>query len=146
MERIPKTSVAIIPLALLGLGVSGYLAYEHYVAPIACIGRGCALVDQSPYSEIFAVPLSVLGLICYGSILGLAIGNLRAQNPLSTHLQLGILGLALVGTIFSAYLIYLEFAVIQAFCTWCTISAVTIAAILVLSTLGLPRRPRHSPR
>ncbi|MCR4404444.1 MAG: vitamin K epoxide reductase family protein [Candidatus Acetothermia bacterium] len=129
-------------LALLGLGVSAYLAYEHFCGPIVCIGSGCAIVNESVYCRIFGVPLSVLGLLNYALILGLAIASLRVKNPLSSWLHLGIFGLALSGTIFSAYLTYLEFAVIRAFCTWCVVSAVTITAIFALSSLKLtdPRR------
>lgn len=145
MNRVPLT-LAIIALALLGLGVSAYLAYEHYCAPIICIGSGCAIVGQSVYCEIFGLPLSVLGLFCYCVILGLALGSLRAENPLLDYLHLGIFGLALTGMIFSAYLTYLEFAVIQAFCTWCMTSAVTITVIFVLSGLGLSRTTGSPPR
>ncbi len=128
---------AIAGLALLGLGVSAYLAYEHYGSPIICIGQGCAIVDQSVYSEIFGVPMSVLGLLIYVLILGLALGSLKAENPLSSWLHLGVFGLALTGVIFSAYLTYLEFAVIRAFCTWCMVSAVTITVIFILAAVKL---------
>jgi uncharacterized membrane protein len=139
MRVVTQLRLALIALALLGTGVSAYLAYEHYCGPIACIGSGCTIVNQSIYCRIFGVPLSVLGLLNYGLILGLGIGSLRVKNPLSNWLHLGIFGLALSGMIFSAYLSYLEFAVIHAFCTWCVVSAVTMVAIFVLATLGLRR-------
>jgi len=137
MKRVLTTRLIIVALALLGLGDSAYLAYEHFGHRIVCIGTGCSIVDASIYSGIFDVPLSVLGLLAYSLILGLTAWSLRAANPLSDYLHLGIFGLALTGTIFCAYLTYLEFAVIQAFCTWCMISAVNIAVIFILATLGL---------
>lgn len=137
MRGVVQLRLAIIALALLGMGVSAYLAYEHYCGPIVCIGYGCAIVNQSIYCRIFGVPLSVLGLLNYSLIAGLGVASLRAKNPLSNWLHLGIFGLSLSGTIFSAYLTYLEFAVIRAFCTWCVISAVTMTAIFVLSALKL---------
>jgi uncharacterized membrane protein len=143
MKRALTTRLVIVALALLGLGDSAYLAYEHFVAPIVCIGSGCAIVDASIYSEIFGIPLSVLGLLSYGLILGLALSSLRAENPLSWYLHLGVFGLALTGTIFSAYLTYLEFAVIHAFCTWCMVSAVNITVIFVLATVGLTTPARE---
>jgi uncharacterized membrane protein len=144
MERVSTIRLTIIPLALLGLGASAYLAYEHYCAPIICIGEGCAIVDQSIYSEVFEVlPFSVLGLFSYALILVLGVCNLRAKNPLSGWLHLGVFGLALTGTIFSAYLTYLEFSVIHAFCTWCMVSAVDIAVILLLAVLGLTAPARR---
>jgi len=142
MRRISTIRLTIAVLALLGLGDSAYLAYEHFVAPIVCIGSGCAVVDQSPYSEIFGVPLSVLGLLSYSAILGLALASLRTGNPLSDYLHLGVFGLALTGVVFSAYLTYLEIAVIHAVCTWCMVSAVDIAVIFVLATVGLTT-PAH---
>ncbi|MFQ6118124.1 MAG: vitamin K epoxide reductase family protein, partial [Candidatus Bipolaricaulia bacterium] len=131
------TRLAIVALALLGLGDSAYLAYEHFCGPIVCIGSGCALVDASIYSDIFGVPLSVLGLLSYSLILGLALASLRTENPLSSYLHLGVFGLALTGVIFGAYLTYLEFSVIRAFCTWCMVSAVNITAIFGLAAIGL---------
>ncbi|MGQ9477076.1 MAG: vitamin K epoxide reductase family protein [Candidatus Bipolaricaulia bacterium] len=131
-----KLRWGIVGLALLGLSVSSYLAYEHFCGPIACIGQGCALVDQSVYCTIYGLPISVLGIINYAAILGLGLASLRLKGPLAAWLHLGIFGLSLSGTIFSAYLTYLEFAVIRAFCTWCVISAVTISAIFGLAAAG----------
>lgn len=132
-----RLRLAISGLALLGMGVSAYLAYEHFCGPIICIGQGCAIVNQSVYCRIFGVPLSVLGLLNYGLIAGLGVASLRVKNPLSNWLHLGIFGLSLSGMIFSAYLSYLEFAVIRAFCTWCVVSAVTTTVIFILSALKL---------
>lgn len=136
-----KLHWGIIGLALLGLAVSSYLAYEHFCGPIACIGQGCALVNESAYCEIYGVPISVLGIANYAAILGLALAGLRARESpaVAGWLHLAVFGLSLSGTIFSAYLTYLEFAVIRAFCTWCVISAVTIAAIFGLAAAGLKR-------
>lgn len=143
-----RVSYAIIALALLGMGVSAYLLYEHYYAPIVCLGSGCAIVDQSPYSEIFGVPLSGIGFLSYVTILGLAVGTLRTGSSLSV---LVIYGLALSGTIFSVYLTYLEVEVIGALCNWCVTSAVVLAVILVLAFWELrvsgpgdhPARPKN---
>jgi uncharacterized membrane protein len=137
----------IVGLALFGLVVSSYLTYEHFCGPIACIGQGCAIVNESVYCTIFGVPISVLGIVNYAAILGLALAaGLRSKGPLAAWLHLGVFGLSLSGTIFSAYLTYLEFAVIRAFCTWCVISAVTITAIFGLAAAGLkqPAGPSRS--
>lgn len=135
--------LVIIALALLGLGDSAYLAYEHFGHRIVCIGSGCSIVDASIYSGVFGIPISILGLLAYSLILGLAAWSLRATNPLSDYLHLGIFGLTLAGTVFSAYLTYLEFSVIRAFCTWCMVSAVDIAVILILATVGLTAPARR---
>ncbi len=143
--RLRRAAGAIVVLAALGIGVCGYLLYEHYCAPIACIGTGCARVDASPYSEIFGVPLSALGLLSYGAIGGLGLGALRRGGPRAGAFFLGIFGLALVGVLFSAYLTYVELAIIRAVCTWCATSAALIAAIFGISLYALRAIPAPAP-
>ncbi|MEW6638769.1 MAG: vitamin K epoxide reductase family protein, partial [Actinomycetota bacterium] len=46
---------------------------------------------------------------------------------------------ALVGTLYSAYLTYLELFVIQAICQWCVASAGLIAASLLVATLRIAK-------
>jgi uncharacterized membrane protein len=48
---------------------------------------------------------------------------------------LGLL-VALVGTLFSAYLTYLELFVIHAICEWCVASAAVIVAALICTSFG----------
>ncbi len=125
-------------LALLGIGTSAYLLYEHFVAPIACFtGSGCQTVDDSVYSEIFGVPLSAIGLASYVGILALQLASLRAEPPVASYCQLAVFGIALAGVVFAAYLTYLEFYVIHALCSWCLTSAAIITLILILSAWGL---------
>ena len=146
-SRLGLHAGAIATLAVLGLGVSGYLLYEHYCAPIACIGTGCALVDASPYSEIFGVPLSALGLLSYAAILGLSLGilRLRDRGPKAWPLFLGIFGVALTGVLFSAYLTYVELAILRAVCSWCVTSAILIAAVFAISLHALRTAPALDP-
>jgi len=85
----------IVGLALFGLAVSSYLTYEHFCGPIACIGQGCAIVNESVYCTIFGVPISVLGIVNYAAILGLALAaGLRSKGPLTAWLHLGVFGLS----------------------------------------------------
>lgn len=139
-NRLSFHAGSVAVLAAFGLGVSGYLLYEHYCAPIVCIGTGCAQVDASPYSEIFGVPLSALGLLSYGAILGLSLlGGLRLRDrgPRAWPPFLGIFGMALTGVLFSAYLTYVELAILRAVCSWCVTSAGLITAIFAISLHAL---------
>jgi len=130
--------LAIIVLALVGLGVSTYIIlFEHFGAPLVCIGEGCSIVAQSPYSEIFGVPVALLGFVSYALILALSSFSLKMENPLSDYLHLGVFGLALSGLIFSAYLMYVSITVIKATCMWCLTSAGAISSIFLLAAWGL---------
>ena len=45
-----------------------------------------------------------------------------------------LLGMALIGTLFSTYLTFLEPFVVEATCSWCLVSAVCITLLLLLVT------------
>ena len=114
-------------LAIVGLLISGYLSWVHYmgVVPVCLSGSGgCETVQSSSYATIFGVPVAVIGLVGYSGLLFSA--SLRGEMGV----YLGFL-VALVGTLFSAYLTYLELFVIHAICEWCVASAALMVAALI---------------
>jgi uncharacterized membrane protein len=122
-------------LAVAGVLISAYLTWSHLrgVAPV-CVGGsgGCETVQTSRYSEILGVPVALLGVVAYaGLLLSAAIKGEKAV----------LLGLfvALVGTLFNAYLTYLELFVIQAICQWCVANAAIMLAALPLTALRTRR-------
>jgi uncharacterized membrane protein len=58
-------------LALLGIGVAGYLTYLHYagLTPVCGISHGCEAVQTSRYASLLRVPVALLGLLVYTVIL-----------------------------------------------------------------------------
>ena len=54
-----------------------------------------------------------------------------------------IFGLALVGWLFTAYLIYVEIALIHALCPFCITSQVSMTVVFVLSVIRLLREPQN---
>jgi uncharacterized membrane protein len=119
-------------LAAAGLLISTYLSWVHFVgvAPV-CVGGGggCETVQSSRYATVLGVPVSVLGIIGYAGLLSSAV--LRGE----VGVYLGFL-IALVGTLFSAYLTYLEIFVIHAVCQWCVASAAIMVAALICASLA----------
>ncbi|MFQ5793606.1 MAG: vitamin K epoxide reductase family protein [Candidatus Bipolaricaulia bacterium] len=131
---------AIPFLATLGILDSGYLTYTHVARVEAvCIGAGCGLVDASPYAEVIGIPVAALGMGSYLILLGLSLWEGQIADAHRDTLQLGIFGLALVGTLYSFYLIYLQLAVIDAICLWCLVSAGFMTGIWGISTLRIVR-------
>jgi uncharacterized membrane protein len=59
--------------------------------------------------------------------------------------SLGVFGMAFFGTIYSAYLTWLELYRIDAVCMWCTISAVLLMGILFISVANLAVRAGSGP-
>jgi uncharacterized membrane protein len=127
----------VIPvLCLIGLVVSGYLAYvetAHVEAVCGPVGD-CNTVQQSPYARLFGVlPVGVLGVAGYVTILlTWGIGRITRQR-LAAYASLAILGMTTFGVLFSIYLTFLEPFVIGATCAWCLTSAIIMTALFWLS-------------
>ncbi len=132
----PWTDYAIPALAVLGLGVAGYLTFveTRNVAAVCGPVGDCNAVQSSPYAKLFgALPVGVLGLIGYAAILVLWALGRYAGGTLAAYAPVLLFAMALFGVLFSIYLTYLELAVILAVCAWCLTSAVIMALLLVLS-------------
>jgi uncharacterized membrane protein len=129
-----------LALALLGMLVSGYLTWIKLSNTHAfCSGVGdCEAVNSSAYSEIRGVPVAVLGFAAYLAMAGLLAAEKRLP-ALREYGPLAIFGLALTGTLYSAYLTYVELFVIKAVCPYCVASALIITTVLILSILRLLR-------
>ena len=124
-------------LAILGLLISAYLTWVHFAGlePVcAARSHGCQTVQASRYSTVLSVPVALLGLAGYVGLL------LAAVTRGEAGAYLGLL-VALVGTLFSAYLTYLEVFVIGAVCQWCVTSAAIMAAALPCALLRTSRPP-----
>jgi uncharacterized membrane protein len=131
-----RLALAIAAVALVGVGVAGYLTYVHYagIDPVcAGGGGGCHTVQSSAYAELAGIPVALLGLIGY--VLILASGLL----PPSELARFAGAAVALAGFGFSAYLTYRELFTIDAICQWCVASAVLMTLLAVLTTTRLIR-------
>ncbi len=130
-DRTLRLAAALV--AALGIGVAAYLTWAHYSgSQVACIaGGGCETVQESSYAEIAGVPVALVGLVGYASILALILWD----APVA---RLGAASLAFVGLLFSSYLLVLQLFVIDALCMWCVANDVLISpALAILTALRL---------
>ena len=141
-------SWALPVLAVIGLAISGYMAYVETQSVEAICGPvgDCNAVQGSPYAFLFGVlPIGILGLAGYTLIL-IAWGWSRMQqDPLAVYAPKALFGFALVGVFFSLYLTYLEPFVIGAVCMWCLSSAV-VMTLLLITTLTPSLKPQAVQR
>jgi len=79
------------------------------------------------------------GVVGYAMLLALAIAGLQPRLAHSRAVALMLFAASLVGVAFTAYLTYLEAAVIHAWCRWCLGSAAIIGLIFLCSIPGLRR-------
>ena len=118
-------------LALAGAGISGYLLWVwHTGANLICATGGCETVQSSQYSEVFGVPVALLGLVCYAALLVTAL--LRSEDARLLHTAL-----ALTGVVFSTYLLYVQIELIGAVCQWCLASDAIVSGLAILALLRL---------
>jgi uncharacterized membrane protein len=119
---------AILVLSALGACVAGYLTYTHVAnVHVACLTSGCETVQTSRYAELAGVPVAALGLAGYALLAATA--ALRSDAARAA----GVAG-ALGGFVFAAYLIYVQAAILHAYCQWCLASD-AILLLLVPATL-----------
>ncbi len=126
-DRSLRLAAAVVALA--GIVVAGYLTWVHFddAALVCVVGGGCETVQESEYAEIAGIPVAALGLVAYAMVLGLVVWDAPAA-------RLGAATIALVGLLFSMYLLVLQIFVIDAICVWCMANDVVIAPLLALVT------------
>lgn len=118
-------------LALAGVGVAGYLAFENLRGETGvCVGvHGCSTVQNSKYGEPFGIPVSIPGLILYLALAALVVAWLRDSGGRRAEIAFsGFLG-AFAGVLFSGYLTYIEAFVVDAWCSYCIVSALLMVAL-----------------
>ena len=148
MERqaaVPSTGLSSlsrwgIALGLIGLSDSIYLVgIKIFPGALFCTNAGgCEKVNSSPYSEIHGIPIAVFGALAYAAILALLIFEprlalLRERGPLF------VFGLTFTGTLYSAYLTYIELEVLHSVCPYCATSAIVMTALCLISAVRLAR-------
>lgn len=130
-------------LVVIGLLVSVYMTiYKVTSNDALCLGSGdCSTVNASRYSEVYGIPVSTVGIAGYFAILLLHWYEKRDKFFEKNGLLL-IFGLALTGFIFTVYLIYVEFAILRAYCPFCLTSQAAMTVIFGISIIRLIRQPQ----
>jgi uncharacterized membrane protein len=127
-------------LAVIGLVVSIYMTiYKLTENNQMCLGSGdCATVNSSRYAEVSGVPVAMIGIAGYAAILAVQMLERRSAF-LRENGALILFGLSLTGFLFTVYLIYVEIALIKAFCPFCITSQITMTLVFGLAVLRLVR-------
>lgn len=121
--------------SIFGLGIMSYLTYISYAQTQSFCDISeevsCDIVITSIYSEIFGIPVAILGLVYFLIVLLLTLFN-RRKEVFRT-----IFFLTLFVFIPSLYLTALELFVIKSICILCESSKVLMLAILITSFLAM---------
>lgn len=136
----------LLGVALLGIVVVTHLALQKangfasgctgfgdvdFASGAALTGEtaGCATVTEGEYADFLGIPNITLGLIFYIIVAGLRLFYVMRHDD---RLRQASLGIVSVGVLYTAYLIYLQAAVIGAFCILCMTSAALVLTLFVL--------------
>jgi uncharacterized membrane protein len=122
--------MVLLTLTLIGVGVASYLTYIHYAGIKPLCGKGgggCEIVQTSEYSKLAGVPVALIGLIGYLTILA------SLLVPESENSRLATVVFTVIGFGFSAYLTYREVFSIHHICEWCLSSFVIIFVLMCLA-------------
>ncbi len=135
-------AVALLSLAGFFIALYLHLYKAGKIGSLACGSGGCETVQLSPQSQFLGVDVALIGVIGYAGILAVALLALqpRFAGAIWPSRLLALLSGGAV--LFTAYLKYLEFFVIEAVCRYCVASAVIIVLIFLLSLTDLRRARR----
>lgn len=129
-KRIAKLPLLAAIVALAGLADAVYLTIHHYTGeqvPCSMID-GCEQVLTSQYAEIAGIPLAIFGAAAYLGAFLLAI--LAAFGNRLTWTLFGVQVTFML--LFTAWLVYLQAYVIEAFCQFCLLSAATTLTLFII--------------
>lgn len=136
--------------SLVGIVDSYYLTDRHFNANGACSTNveelwgytvDCGYIDSTKYSEIFSIPLALIGLLYYFSIflvlyfdtnIDTKLESLDIHKEIKNHIDLIVI-ISAFGFLFSLYLIYIQFIVLEIVCIYCLYSALTSTTIFGVS-------------
>ncbi|RPJ21886.1 MAG: vitamin K epoxide reductase family protein [Chloroflexi bacterium] len=140
MEK--RLSQLAIALTVIGLLVAVYMTiYSITSNDNMCIGsKDCSVVNASRYSKVYGIPVAVLGVAGYAAILGVLLFE-RKIGFLRQNGTLVFFGLALTGFLFTLYLIFVEVALIKAYCPFCIASQSAMILVFILSVIRVVRQP-----
>ena len=137
-----RLSQLLLALIVVGLLVSIYMTIFKLTSnERMCIGsKDCSVVNASRYSEVQGIPVAVIGMGGYAALLAV-LWLERRPGFFKENGTMIFFGLSLVGFLFTAYLVYVEIALLKAYCPFCITSQVSMTIIFILSVIRLIKQP-----
>ena len=138
-NRLSQLTVA---LTILGLLVSIYMTIYKFTSNDAmCVGSGdCHTVNTSKYSEVNGIPVAAVGVLGYTSLLGV-LWLERKPGFFKDNGSMIFFGISLIGFFFTLWLVYVEVALLKAYCPFCITSQISMTIIFILSVIRVVRQP-----
>ncbi|MEY4722548.1 MAG: hypothetical protein RLZZ324_61 [Candidatus Parcubacteria bacterium] len=125
---------SVLVLSAIGAGFMAYLLRLHFQdggSSVCNFGAGfsCEIVNQSAYSTVAGIPVSLLGLTYFAAVFAVTWRNVKDHMR---AIQLA----TLASLVFSFYLSFVEARVLYTFCLFCEASKALMLCILYASFRG----------
>ena len=140
MEKLTAVYLAV---AAAGIGVAIYVTIDYLTQNFNSCNINqvfnCGGVYQSGHTSLFGIPFYVMGIAWFPALFGIGFLTSRfGRQPVNSEILLPIL---MVGNIFTAYLWYLELAVIHIICLLCVSLYFVNYALTLIALVLLFRNP-----
>ncbi|HJQ53290.1 MAG TPA: vitamin K epoxide reductase family protein [Gemmatimonadaceae bacterium] len=125
----------VAALALAGIFIATYLTLYKLgvIGELSCSIGSCETVNTSKWSRFAGLPVAGWGVLFYVEVFIIAVIGTTARLADQPAISIILVIESAIGVLFSAWLTYLELAVIHAICIWCVTSAVIVTLILLVS-------------
>ena len=129
----------VAALSLAGIFISIYLTLYKLgvIGELTCSIGSCETVNTSLWSVFLGLPVAAWGLFFYIDVFAIAVVGTMPRFEDVPLISVVLAAEAAIGVLFSAWLTYLELAVIHAICIWCVTSAAIVTAIFLVSVADL---------
>ncbi|HUY10515.1 MAG TPA: vitamin K epoxide reductase family protein [Candidatus Dormibacteraeota bacterium] len=144
-QSSPLGAVALAVLALIGIGLAGYLTAVHYAPTLlVCSNKGlinCEAVLTSSYSVVpgTSIPITVPGLAFFLISLALAVSQLR--RPVNYQLRQAHALWGGLGLLTALYLVFVEVMEVHNICLWCSCVHLTLLLTFLITLWRLYPKP-----
>lgn len=124
----PKLRKVSIVLAIIGIFLASYLLFEtlHKTVHEACYinsSINCALTTGGPLTDVFGIPVSLIGLIGYVVILGCCIWQFKKV----------FIGMTAFGMIFCLRITIFEVFKYHVYCPVCLMCQLVMLTLFIIS-------------
>ncbi len=128
-------------IAVLGMLETAFLTVVEWLGKAAeiCPTHGCQAVLESPYAQVFGLPLPLLGFLAYTTLLGVSLAPLAIKSLSSEWVESSWLVMLAITTcmlVSSSYLMVVMLFIVKGICPYCIASALLSLTLFLWTTIG----------
>lgn len=130
--------ILIILAALAGFGVALYIRTKksRQQLLVCPLHADCEAVVHSEFSMFLGIPLEILGMLYYATVVISYIMFFILPSLARPHIVFSLLVISLAAFLFSLYLTFIQAFTLRQWCSWCLVSASLSTLIFIMTVIG----------